>query len=104
MHWWIKGDGCDLIEGLGESVSGVWSGDVDLNTGDVQRAYEEYRSKLELVSKIGLGSRQGRAMISEDLNKVYSQLRNDKEFIIKGKVYTVEPLLIATSNVWPPCL
>lgn len=84
MYWWIKGDGCDLIEGLSESMSGLWSGDVDLNTGDLQRAYDEYKSKLELISGIGLGSRQGRAMILDDLSKVYSSLRSDKEFIIKG--------------------
>ena len=71
---------------LGESVSGLWSGDVDLNTGDLQRAYDEYKLKLELISGIGLGSRQGRAMILDDLNKVDSELRNDKEFIIKGRV------------------
>lgn len=86
MYWWIKGDGCDLIEGLGESVSGLWSGDVDLNTGDLQRAYDEYKSKLELISGIGLGSRRGRATILADLNNVYSKLRSDKEFIIKGRV------------------
>ena len=28
-YWWIKGDGCDVIPGLGESVAGEWSGDVD---------------------------------------------------------------------------
>ena len=29
--WWIKADGADLLSGLGESVKGEWSGDVDLN-------------------------------------------------------------------------
>ena len=83
VYWWIKGDGCDLIEGLGESVSGpvMWT-----YTGDLQRAYDKYKSKLELISGIGLVSRQGRATILDDLNKVYSELRNGKEFIIKGRV------------------
>ena len=30
-YWWIKGDGCDIVKGISESVSGKWSGDVDLN-------------------------------------------------------------------------
>lgn len=28
--WWIKGDACDVVSGLGESVKGVWTGDVEL--------------------------------------------------------------------------
>ena len=51
-------------------MSGLWSGDVYLNTGDLQRAYDEYKSKLELISGIGLGSRQGRATILDDLFRV----------------------------------
>ena len=31
--WWLKGDGCDLVSGLKESVRLEWSGDVDFNTG-----------------------------------------------------------------------
>ena len=54
-YWWIKGDGCDVVPGLGESVAGEWSGDVDLNTGDLQRCYEQYRSKLAFLSGIGPG-------------------------------------------------
>ena len=32
-RWWIKGDGTDVIKGLWQSVTGEWSGDVDLNDG-----------------------------------------------------------------------
>lgn len=39
---------------------------------------------MTLISGIGVGSGQGRATILDDLNKVYSELHNDKEFIIKG--------------------
>lgn len=42
--WWLKMDGCDLVEGLGESVDQMWSGDVDLADGALQ----------ELNSKFGL--------------------------------------------------
>ena len=33
MWWWVKGDGCDLTSGLGESVSHEWSGDENLCDG-----------------------------------------------------------------------
>ena len=35
--WWIKADGVDLVSGLGESVRGEWSGDVDLNNGNFSK-------------------------------------------------------------------
>lgn len=86
-YWWIKGDGCDVVPGLGESVAGEWSGDVDLNTGDLQHCYEQYKSKLAFISGIGLGSRQERATVKDDLTTIYTQLRSDKDFISKGEVF-----------------
>ena len=35
-QWWIKGDGTDIVKGLCQSVSGQWSGDVDLDDGKLQ--------------------------------------------------------------------
>lgn len=85
-YWWIKGDGCDLVKGLYESVAGVWSGDVDLNDGSLQRSFDEYKSKLSFISQIGLGSRQGKATIKDDLSIIHKQVLSDKEFIIKGNM------------------
>ncbi len=42
--WWIKGDAVDLVEGLGESVRGEWSGDVDLHDGKLQQLFQQYQS------------------------------------------------------------
>ena len=42
VWWWVKGDGTDVIAGLGESVKHVWSGDVDLTNGKLQALYDEY--------------------------------------------------------------
>ena len=61
--WWIKGDACDLVPGLFESVDIKWSGDVDLNDGKLQQAYRAYKSKLEFVSEIGLKTRQERCIV-----------------------------------------
>ena len=35
--WWVKADGCDLISGLAESTRGIWSGDVDVNDGALDK-------------------------------------------------------------------
>lgn len=83
-RWWIKGDGCDIVPGLCESVELKWSGDVDLDDGQVQNAYQHYKSKLDFVSGLGLGGRQGRTTIQDDLKNLYQQIRSDKEIAIKG--------------------
>lgn len=91
--WWIKGDGCDIIPGICESVQMIWSGDVDLNDGKVQEAYHLYRAKLEFISEIGLKGRQAKGTILEDLNKLHQQLLSDKDFAIKGAILYVSFLL-----------
>ena len=51
-QWWIKADGCDLVSGLGESVQQVWSGDVDLADGKVQKMHDAYLKRLRELSHI----------------------------------------------------
>ena len=82
--WWIKGDGCDIVPGLCELVQLKWSGDVDLNDGKVQNDYKLYKSKLDFMSGLGLGSRQERSTNQADLKVVYQQIRSDNEFATKG--------------------
>ena len=45
-QWWLKADGCDLVEALGESVHHIWSGDEDLNDGEVARQHSQYMHQL----------------------------------------------------------
>lgn len=68
------------MPGLCESVQ-KWSGDVDLNSGELQQSYGAYKLRLKFVSEIGLKSRQERNMILEDLK---TQLIADKDFAISG--------------------
>ena len=44
-QWWLKGDGCDIVAGVGESVRLEWSGDKDLDTGELAKTYAAYRSR-----------------------------------------------------------
>ena len=43
-----------MLKGLKESVKLKWSGDVDLNDGQLQKQYEEYLNCLESVKKAAL--------------------------------------------------
>ena len=50
--WWIKVDAVAIVSGLGESVNGVWSGDVDLNDSKLQELYQEYKGQRELINSL----------------------------------------------------
>lgn len=82
--WWIKGDACDVVKGLGESVSGRWSGDVDLNDGSLEKSYANYLQRLKEAKEIGLPPRQDRPVVLADLETLSEQLSSDVAFITKG--------------------
>ena len=84
VWWWVKGDGCDITAGLGESVRYIWSGDVDLADGKLQALYDEYLRRRMFVEGLGLDGRQGRWDISTDLLTIASQLTADMDFIASG--------------------
>lgn len=77
-RWWLKGDGCDLVEGLKESMRLQWSGDVDLNTGDLQKEYESYKKSLDFAKNLSLST--------PDLEKCSQLLIDDKKFVINGEL------------------
>ena len=52
VKWCIKSDGWDVIAGLTESMRLEWSGDVDLNDGRLQKQYDEYMKRVNLVQHI----------------------------------------------------
>lgn len=88
VWWWVKGDGCDITTGLGESVRNVWSGDVDLGDGKLQALYNGYLKRRKYMKGLGLDGRQGQWDISTDLLTLESDLRADIDFITSGKIYT----------------
>ena len=90
--WWIKGDACDVVPGLCESVQLKWSGDVDLNDGKLEHSYNLYKSRLEMVSTLGLGTRRTRPILMNDLSSLHREFLNHKDFIVKG-IYNVAILL-----------
>ena len=87
VWWWVKGDGTDVIAGLGESVKHVWSGDVDLADGKLQALYDEYLQRRSFIEGLGLGGRQGQWDISNDLTMFESQLTLDIDILASGIYY-----------------
>ena len=57
VEWWIKSNRCDVIAGLTESMRLEWS-DVDLNDGRLQKQYDEYMKRVNLVQHINRHSVQ----------------------------------------------
>ena len=78
------GDAVDLVAGLGESVKGEWSGDVDLGDGRLQEMFKEYQRRLQMMARIGLKDRRESSVIFADLKQEYALLGNDLEFLLES--------------------
>lgn len=85
-NWWIKGDGCDVISGLEESLRLEWHGDVDFGTGELERLYEAYQSRLKKMDVLKLN-----ALLKENTVKILlllsveqEQVKSDIKFLAEG--------------------
>ena len=85
--WWIKGDGVDVVKGIGESVKGEWSGDVDLNDGKLDDLFQEYKGALESASRIGLGNS---AQVHADLTAAFDSVQHYLTFIHDGELFVLD--------------
>ena len=88
MWWWIKGDACDLVPGLCESVKGMWSGDVDLNDGILQKSYKAYIKRLEEINEMVLTQTEDQvasATVVHQLTTCREAVENDVHFLHAGK-------------------
>ena len=52
--WWIKADGCDILQNLHKGLDG----DVDLDNGDLEEQKAVYRSRLSRIEKLHIISRE----------------------------------------------
>ena len=52
------------MSGIGESVSGEWNGDVDLNNGKLQQMYLAYRKHLNFINSIS-GEEEGDIKVTD---------------------------------------
>ena len=80
-NWWIKGDAVDLVAGLGESVKGEWSGDVDIGDGRLQQTFKDYQKRLQMIAKM---DRRESSVIAADLKQEFALLGDDMEFLLES--------------------
>lgn len=85
-RWWIKGDGCDVVSGLEESVCLEWHGDVDFGIGELESMYSTYLKRLTdmdiFKSNVCLG--ENRAKIVGLLSTEQEQMKADNLFVTEG--------------------
>ena len=89
VWWWVKGDGVDVVKGVGESVRGIWSGDVDLNDGALDELFREYQKVRADAAEIGLGQRRHKAAICEDISVAMGNLKNYLIFLSQSKLFAI---------------
>ena len=80
--WWLKADGCDINQGLQESLQRQWSGDVDLNDGSLQKQYNDYINRIGQAKKLGLERHQ----VDDQLDLLLSDFTKDLKFINSGNL------------------
>ena len=64
-----------MLKGLKESVKLKWSGDVDLNDGQLQKQYEEYLNRLESVKKAALVPERASSELTHILEDTVKDLK-----------------------------
>ena len=72
----------DVVAGLGESLRLQWTGDVDLNDGELSKQYQLYRSRLAFVGSLISTSTH----LLDDLEKLHRELATDLAYIVKSKL------------------
>ena len=87
IWWWIKADGADLLSGLGESVKGEWSGDVDLNDGSTQQLYKSYRKQLDFLD--GISVKLDDCNLKRDIEMLRQQTVQDIDFVSASEFTTL---------------
>ena len=86
VKWWLKGDGCDIVSGLEESVRLEWNGDVDMGDGDLQRVYSLYCNRLKALDALLRNAfiREDRGIVLNFLGEEQNRLAADITFITIG--------------------
>ena len=74
------------MSGLGTSVSGIWSGDVNLGDGLLQKACDSHKSRIEFLSKLGGTHEVNLAEIVEQLTLAKVQMTEDIDFVCSRKL------------------
>lgn len=79
------------MEGLSESMSKLWSGDVDLADGELQKSYEAYRKRLNFIGTVGLPPKNSRGEIADTLQLIKANLNDDLDSVATGEINNSYP-------------
>ncbi len=63
----------------------MWSGDVDLNDGQLERKFKEMHDRLLFVKYLGLSSRSRSVILTKDLEVILEYSKEDSKFILHGR-------------------
>lgn len=74
------------MKGVWESTTGKWSGDVDLNDGQLECLQQQFKQQLKWAEGIGLESRSTPDKIRHDLSSAMEHTTTELEFITSGKL------------------
>ena len=70
------------MSGLGESVRGEWSGDVDLAYGALNKAHKLYQQRIDFLDQIETGNKNREPLqILADLTAKKQKLIQDVDFV-----------------------
>ena len=67
-------------------MKGIWSGDVNLNDGELEKQYKEYQDRLSLIMSLELSPNHGEFL--GQLTSVLRQLKEDVVYLLAGKLYS----------------
>ena len=68
------------MSGLSESVSGEWSGDVNLYPETLEKLFKEYKERLKFLNELGLLDRADDIVIQSDMTVVKEQVIGDVDY------------------------
>ena len=95
--WWLKADGCDINDGLMESTSMIWNGDVDLGDGSLQQQYSAYVDRLANVKHVQMCGDSFN--IASKLKSTLEGIAADLKFIHSGVWFIVIQKLVCVHDV-----
>ena len=67
-------------------MKGIWSRDVNLNDGELEKQYKEYQDRLSLIMSLKLSPNHGEFL--GQLTSVLRQLKEDVVYLLAGKLYS----------------
>lgn len=102
--WWIKADGADLVSGLGESVKGVWSGDVDLADGELRKAQMLHQERIDFHDQLVKRDHRDPLKTAEDITVVEQQTIQDVVFISTSELHAYFEELVRFNAMISKCV